>query len=130
MPGGYDNICHWAPTDNSSLACLSQYNHTLSIVNTQTGAITKSISFPLLGDLVGWSPDGKYAAIMCADNDSGYSLWQIDYPALENFKQLTPTLHPGGNTGWEYDTRWSPDGSALAFRLGTDIYIVDMRTRP
>ena len=52
------------------------------------------------------------------------SLWQIDYPALENVEQLTLPM-PAVK-----DVFWSPDGSYLAFVSDKDIYIVDAIRNP
>jgi hypothetical protein len=129
LPEGYNNHCDWDPTNNS-LLCLSWDGQTNSIFDAQTGMITNSLALPPSGEVVGWSPDRNYAAIARSEYDGGYSLWQIDYPTLQNLKQLTPTLHPTDDKSWITNTVWSPDGAFLAFSFGTDIYIVDTQVKP
>jgi dipeptidyl aminopeptidase/acylaminoacyl peptidase len=62
-----------------------------------------------------WSPNGEKIAFIAEDN----SLWQVDYPKLENLEQLTQPLPD------VHDVNWSPDGNSIAFISGSDIYIVD-----
>ena len=62
-----------------------------------------------------WSPDGDHIVLTAEDG----SIWQIDYPMMENLEQLT---EPMSN---KRDFTWSPDGNSLAFVSGSDIYIVE-----
>jgi hypothetical protein len=64
-----------------------------------------------------WSPKGDRIALLAGDN----SLWQIDYPSLQNLEQITPPL-PAAK-----DVLWSPDGAYLSLVSGADIYVVDTR---
>jgi Tol biopolymer transport system component len=48
----------------------------------------------------------------------------VDYPKLEDLKQLTV---PVGNVK---DVSWSPDGQYLSFSSETDIYIVNVGSNP
>lgn len=131
LPKDYEDYgCDWQATDNSLLCINQRDSKTISTLDTQTGAITKSLTLPIRGGIVGWSPDGKQATILCIDNDRGYSLWQIDYPTLENLKQLTPAFQPADDKGLETDAVWSPDGASLAFKLGTEIYLVETQVKP
>jgi hypothetical protein len=62
-----------------------------------------------------WSPDGEKLALVAEDG----SVWQVDYPTLENLEQLTsplPNVH---------EVNWSPDGNSIAFISGSDIYVVE-----
>lgn len=63
-----------------------------------------------------WSPDGEKLALV-AENGS---LWQVDYPKLENLEQLTQPLPD------VHDVKWSPDGNSITFVSGSDIYVVDV----
>jgi hypothetical protein len=47
------------------------------------------------------------------------SVWQVDYPLLENLEQLTSSLPDVS------DLNWSPDGNSISFISGSDIYVVD-----
>ncbi|MBL0345510.1 hypothetical protein [Candidatus Villigracilis affinis] len=69
-----------------------------------------------------WSPTGSHIALLTENG----SLWQIDYPSLENLEQLTP---PVSNMNIE-SLIWSPDDTHLSFFIGTDIYIVDTNNNP
>jgi Tol biopolymer transport system component len=129
LPEGYNYNCDWAPTDNS-LLCLSWDGQTNSVFDAQTGTLTKSIALPPSGEVVSWSPDGNYAAIARSESGGGYSLWRIDYPTLENLKQLTPTLHPIDDQSWIVNAVWSPDSASLAFNFGADVYIVETQVKP
>jgi len=62
-----------------------------------------------------WSPNGEKLALVAEDG----SVWQVDYPKLENLEQLTEPMPD------VRDVFWSPDGSSIAFIGGSDIYIVD-----
>ncbi len=72
------------------------------------------------GTSIIWSPNGDRFALESSDG----SLWQMNYPMLDNLEQLTP---PVANVK---DIFWSPDGRYLSFVGGTDIYIVDTRKNP
>lgn len=62
-----------------------------------------------------WSPDGEKLALVAKDG----SLWQVDYPALQNLEQLMPSMPDVGSLNW------SPDGNSIAFISGSDIYVVE-----
>jgi Tol biopolymer transport system component len=62
-----------------------------------------------------WSSEGNRIALVAEDG----SLWQVDYPTLENLEQLTPTLPD------VHAVNWSPDGDSIAFISGSDIYVVE-----
>lgn len=64
---------------------------------------------------VTWNSSGEKLAMIAADG----SLWQVDYPALEQLEQLTPALPDISDLGW------SPDGNSISFVSGSDIYIVE-----
>jgi WD40 repeat protein len=67
-----------------------------------------------------WSPEGTHIALVTVDG----SLWEIDYPTLENLEQLTPPM-PAVK-----DVFWSPDGTYLAFVSDKDIYVVAANRKP
>ena len=62
-----------------------------------------------------WSLNGDKFKFV-ADNGS---IWQVDYPKLENPEQLTPPLPD------VYGIDWSPDGNSIALVSGSDIYVVE-----
>jgi hypothetical protein len=62
-----------------------------------------------------WSPNGDKLIFITED----HILWQVDYPALENFEQIIASSSLIGRA------QWSPDGKSIAFINGSDIYIVD-----
>jgi hypothetical protein len=62
-----------------------------------------------------WDPNGEKIAVVAEDG----SIWQVDYPRLENWEQLTRSLPDAGNLNW------SPDSNSVSFISGVDIYIVD-----
>jgi len=102
----------WHPTD-PILAFLTENNQVLAILNAEDMSV-KGWELPSTFYSLIWSPDGSLIALVATDG----SLWQIDYPNMENLEQLTqPT--PAGNI------QWSPDGNSIAFTSGSDIYIVD-----
>jgi hypothetical protein len=70
---------------------------------------------PYIYGSVVWSPNGEKLALMEEDG----SVWQVDYPTLENLEQLTLSLPDVSNLNW------SPDGNSLSFISGSDIYIVE-----
>jgi hypothetical protein len=65
--------------------------------------------------IIEWSPTGEKLALAKEDG----SVWQVDYPSLENLEQLTPSLPD------VRDLNWSPDGDAISFISDSDIYIVE-----
>lgn len=67
-----------------------------------------------------WSPNGDRMALSTTDG----SLWELDYPGLQNLEQLTPSMPT------VKDILWSPDGAYLSFVSGKDIYIVDTKHNP
>ena len=66
------------------------------------------------------SPKNNHIALIAGDN----SVWIMDYPALENLEQLTPPMEN------QPSISWSPDGRYLSYAGGTDIYIVDIESKP
>jgi hypothetical protein len=62
-----------------------------------------------------WSTNGEKIALVAEDG----SLWQVDFPKLENLEQLTASLPVVGGV------EWSPDSNSIAFISGSDIYIVE-----
>ena len=77
-------------------------------------------SFDGMSTQIAWSPKGDHLAMAASDG----SLWQIDYPKMENLEQLSS---PMANVK---DISWSPDSRYLSFAGGTDIYIVDTESTP
>lgn len=106
----------WHPTDNI-LVYGAKDKNALIFLDVSTMSF-RELPFTLhdtSGDLA-WGPNGEKIALIAKDN----SLWQVDYPKLENLEQLTPALPNVSNV------TWSPDGNSIAFISGSDIYIVDM----
>ena len=102
----------WHPTD-PLLVFLTEKNQVLTILNAKDMSV-KDWELPSTFYSLIWSPDGSHIALVATDG----SLWQIDYPGMENLEQLTQPM-PAGNI------QWSPDGNSIAFVSGPDIYIVD-----
>jgi len=125
------NCDWWHPTDNI-LACLSNKGQTLSLLDARTMSTQKEIALPTAFREIVWSPKGEHIALLAQDG----SLWQIDYPTLENLEQLTPAMagstpvQPRGTKPRVNEVAWSPDGASLAFIGGLDIYIVDTKSNP
>ena len=69
---------------------------------------------------IAWNPQGDRFVLAAGDG----SLWQLDYPKLENLQQLTAPM-PGVK-----DLSWSADGTALAFAGGMDIYVLETGNNP
>jgi WD40 repeat protein len=72
------------------------------------------------GISITWSPNGDHLALVATDG----SLWQMDYPKLENLEQLTSPIED------VKDISWSPDGRYLSYVGGTDIYIIEVESKP
>ena len=110
----------------ASISSNEQQNQALFLLDVETLSykeVTLSSEFQKDDSRVNqilWSPDGTHIALVTADG----SLWQIDYPALENVEQLTLPM-PAVK-----DVFWSPDSSYLAFVSDKDIYIVDAIRNP
>jgi hypothetical protein len=121
----------WHPTDDI-LACQSKDARTLLLLDARTISVQKEIALPVEIQDVIWSPDGKRMALLAKDG----SLWQVDYPSLENLEQLTSAMpgsspaYPGGVKPRVSNVLWSPDGNSLAFIGDLDIYIVDTQAKP
>ncbi|MGB8982257.1 MAG: hypothetical protein WCC12_10305 [Anaerolineales bacterium] len=103
----------WHPADDV-LAYLSEDGQKLELLNAQTMS-DQELALPTIFQYLAWSPMGKRIALLAKDS----SLWQVDYPKLENLEQLTEPMPD------VRDVFWSPDSSSLAFVGGSDIYIVD-----
>lgn len=120
----------WHPTESicSTVFMDEQKKQTLILQNVQNMSVQR-IDLPASPTFRGtiWSPIGDHIALIAEDG----SLWQIDYPNLENLEQLTsprPDIRNGSLI-------WSPDGRHLSFFVGmdiytTDIYIVDTNNNP
>jgi WD40 repeat protein len=105
----------WHPSGNRFAGILDQ---SLFVSDVPDLAV-REIATPTVFLDLSWSPNGDRIAFLAKDG----SVWQIDYPALQNWEQLTPSLpHEYYLT---YGMSWSPDGNSIAFVGGSDIYIVD-----
>jgi hypothetical protein len=62
-----------------------------------------------------WSPNGDKLTFITNNN----TLWQVDYPILENLEQIMASTNTIGGA------QFSPDGKSISFISGSDIYIVD-----
>jgi WD40 repeat protein len=111
FPTGPTTIPAWRPSDHIS-AYLTKQNQTLDIMDAQDMSVRERGLPSTFNDLI-WSPDGNHLAMVAADG----SLWQVDYPQMKNFEQLTQPM-PAKNI------QWSPDGKSITFISGPDIYIV------
>jgi len=109
----FDSFPSWHPTNNV-LAYISEDAQKLEILNVQSIS-NQELTLPSTFRNWIWSPSGESIALAAKDG----SLWQVDYPKLENLEQLTPSLPD------VHSLNWSPDGNSLAFVSATDIYIVD-----
>ncbi len=120
----------WHPIDRN-LAYLSKKGEVLSLLDARTMTVEET-TLPIVFREIIWSPKGENIALLAEDN----SLWQIDYPTLENLEQLTPAMpgsfrvRPGGTVSRVRSVAWSADGTSLAFIGDMDIYIVDTRRKP
>ncbi|MBK9007089.1 MAG: DPP IV N-terminal domain-containing protein [Anaerolineae bacterium] len=104
----------WHPI-GGYLASLSTDNQVLEILNSKTMS-TEKLVLPLsFRDLI-WSPTGEKIALVAVDG----SLWQVDFPTLENLEQLTSSFTD------VQDAHWSPDGNSIAIVSGSNIYIVEI----
>ncbi len=104
----------WHPTDGF-LASFSTDHRVLELLNAKTMS-TEELALPLSFLNLIWSPTGKKIALVAEDS----SLWQIDFPTLDNLEQLTTSL-PN-----VYDVNWSPDGNSIVFVSESDIYIIEV----
>ncbi len=128
LPEGFNRV--WHPTE-SKLAYLSNKGLTLSILDAQTLSIQKEITLPTWFQEIVWSPDGLHIALLASNS----SLWCLDYPSLDNLRELTsPTPEwthlryaSNENESLIKNVIWSPDSTALAFIGSTDVYIVDAK---
>ena len=102
----------WHPTD-PILAYLS-VNQTLIFLNATDMSVQEMKLGSAFQDVV-WSPNGDRIALAAANG----SIWQVDYPALENLEQLTIPMPD------VRDVFWAPDGYSIAFVGGSDIFVVD-----
>lgn len=113
----YGSALSWHPADHI-LAYVSEDAQKLVVLDAQT-MLHQDIALSTLFQELAWSPNGARIALLAKDG----SLWQIDYPALENAEQLT---EPRSNAR---DVRWSPNGNSIAFIGGSDIYIVETTSK-
>lgn len=109
---------HWWHPIESTVVYSDKDGNSLIFLDASTMSY-REMSFPLEEPLhiydVVWNPNGEKLALVAEDG----SVWQVDYPKLENLEQLTPALPDVS------DVNWSPDGNSLSFISGSDIYIAD-----
>jgi len=106
----------WHPSGNHFAGILNQ---TLLVSDVPDLAV-REIATPTVFQDLRWSPDGDRIAFLAKDS----SVWQIDYPALQNWEQLTPSLP--NEYYLTYGMSWSPDGKSISFISGSDIYVVEV----
>jgi WD40 repeat protein len=113
-----ESIHWWHPTENT-VVYSDRDGKSLIFLDVSTMSY-RELSFPLeeppyTHDDVVWKPNGEKLALVKEDG----SVWQVDYPTLENLEQLTPSLSDVSSLNW------SPDGNSISFIGGSDIYIVE-----
>jgi hypothetical protein len=115
----------WHPTENE-LFYLTNDGNVLSILDPSTMTVREA-PLPIQSNGFVWNADGKHIALLAEDG----SLWHAAYPDLTNPEPLTAPMsgwfdRPSyyGATPAGKSLAWSPDGTALAFVSGTDVYIV------
>lgn len=114
----------WHPTQNKFVA-LSADKKILFIFDAQNLTAQQTVFLPNAFHCPRWSESGD-KLMMTAEDDS---LWQINYPVLNDLEQLTKPMKGLKNFSI------SPDGLLIAFSAGIDaydqdIYIVDTRSKP
>jgi len=112
---------HWWQEDGEVLIYPANDESSLVFLDLSDMSF-RQLSFDLGGSAdyfdnasLAWSPDGKKIALIARNG----SLWQVDYPGLENLQPLTASLPDAKGA------EWSPDGSSISLYSGSDIYIVD-----
>lgn len=118
-------------TKDDILAYLTSDGLTLSILDAGGMYTQKEASLPAAIQQIVWSPDGKHLALLARDS----SLWEIDYPNLDQLEQLTAAKPEWSHQAYQRNypeslienLSWSPDGASLAFVGGGDVYIVNTR---
>jgi WD40 repeat protein len=113
----------WWHENNDLLLYPSEDKNNLVFLDTSTMSF-RQLPFTMKGpensfNNLAWGPNGDQIALVAEDG----SLWQVDFPKLENLEQLTPSLP--SVAGLE----WSPDGDFVALRSGSDIYIVETTSK-
>lgn len=109
----------WWHENNDLLIYLSEDKNNLILLDTSTMSF-RQLHFTMKGpgnsfNNLAWSPNGEKLALVEEDG----SVWQVDYPMLENLEQLTPSLPNVSGLNW------SPDGNSVLFVSGSDIYVVE-----
>lgn len=110
----FDTPLWWHPKENV-LIYISEDAQKLELWDARTMS-TEEVALPTTFQEFVWSPNGNQITMKADDG----SLWQIDYPTLENLEQLTQPMPD------VRDVFWSPEGNSIAFVSGSDIYIVDI----
>ena len=105
---------NWHPIEGI-LAYLAKGGTTLITMDVESGSFQET-KLPVTFRDLAWSPAGESIALLASDN----SLWEINYPTLDDLEQLTPSLDSYADL-----VSWSPDSSYLSFISDSNIYIVE-----
>ena len=124
----YDVTSSWHPTKEvmASISADEQKKQTLFLFDVE------ALSYQMLNlpsefyetysnaTKIIWNPNGDRMVLVTVDG----SLWQLDYPNLQNLEELTLPMPK------VKDIFWSPDGTYISFVSDKEIYIVDMNINP
>ena len=121
----------WSP-DGSTIAFVRPTAEGLTVILIPAlgGQERKLITFRRLrstsGEMLSWSPDSKWLAVMGSSDNGPFKIWLVSVETGES-RALT---HPPANMTGDFNPAFSPDGLSLAFSRSPGLSVASICVLP